>query len=71
MSDFDNLILEKRQEILMTRKDFEEIANILKLMTHVPDEYRKEMALHFAQYFEKMNPNFNVVRFIGACGFKR
>ena len=57
-------------EIIMTKKEFEELASILKLMTHVPEEFRREMALHFSQYFQQKNDRFDIVRFMTACGFK-
>ena len=54
---------------MITRKDFVEIASILNQMTHVPEQFRKEMSLAFIHLFQKKNPNFDEVRFMKACGF--
>lgn len=59
-----------KENITMTRKDFIEIADTLKMMEHVPEEYRRQMALSFIHLFQQKNPNFDECRFMKACGFK-
>lgn len=57
------------ESIVMTKKDFVEIADVLKRMDHVPEEYRIQMALAFIHFFQARNERFNEVMFMTACGF--
>ena len=50
----------------MTRKHFILIANIIKNIDN--KDTRQEVALNFAQALTNENPNFDVVRFVKACG---
>lgn len=55
---------------MMTRKHFEQIAEILKHnsnKTH-PAVFSK-MVLDFSELCAKENPDFNVVKFHEACGY--
>jgi hypothetical protein len=52
----------------MTRKDFQLVADILKL--HVASHTAQAMALDFAQAFQKTNPRFDKKRFLDACGLE-
>ncbi len=58
------------ESVMMSRKDFLELADTIKMMSNVPEQYRKELALNLCQSFLKLNPNFDMVRFITQCGFK-
>ena len=51
----------------MTRKDFQMIADIIKL--HRSSPTAKALALDFVQAFKKVNPRFDNKRFLNACGF--
>ena len=62
---------EEREQIIMTRQDFVEIASVLEKMNHVPEEFRKQMALAFIHFFQSKNPNFDEVRFMTACNFSQ
>ena len=53
----------------MSRKDFQMIADILKRHGHTPTA--QAMALDFAVAFQKVNPRFDKVRFLNACGLER
>jgi hypothetical protein len=50
----------------MTRKDFQMIADIVKMYGTSPTA--KAMALDFAQAFMRVNPRFDNKRFLDACG---
>ena len=50
----------------MTRKHFILIANIVKNIDS--KDTRQQVALDFAQALTNENPNFDVVRFVKACG---
>lgn len=65
----NNLKQEPSENITMTKKDFAEIADLLKTMDHIPEDYRKQFALAFVHFFQKRNERFNEVRFMAACGF--
>ena len=52
----------------MTRKDFQLVADILKM--HVTSHTAQAMALDFAQAFQKTNPRFDKKRFLDACGLE-
>lgn len=51
----------------VTRKDFQMIADIIKL--HRSSPTAKFLALDFVQAFKKVNPRFDNKRFLDACGF--
>tara|TARA_B100000686_G_scaffold203571_1_gene210403 strand:+ start:208 stop:444 length:237 start_codon:yes stop_codon:yes gene_type:complete len=51
----------------MTKKDFIKIANILKT-TELEPHKRASLAVSFAAVCRDDNPNFNVDRFLKACG---
>ena len=51
----------------MTKKDFIKIANILKT-TELEPHKRASLAVSFAAVCRDENPNFNVDRFLKACG---
>ena len=70
LNDASQCQLEKKEEITMTRKDFAEIASILKSLEFIPQDHRVTMALAFIHYFQSKNPNFNECTFMAACGFK-
>ncbi len=53
----------------MTRKDFQMIADIIKL--HGTNPAAKAMALDFSIAFQEVNPRFDKVRFLNACGLER
>jgi len=55
--------------LVMTRKDFELIANVLKASGTSPMNrcVIKELAVSFASELAKTNPRFNQRRFIEAC----
>jgi len=50
----------------MTRKDFQLIADVIKL--HVDSHTGQALALDFAQALLKANPRFDRRRFLSACG---
>ena len=51
----------------MTKKDYIKIANILKT-TELEPHRRASLAVSFASVCRDDNPNFNVDRFLKACG---
>ena len=53
----------------MTRKDFQTIADIVKM--HGTSPTAIAMALDFTQVFSKANPRFDKKRFLDACGLER
>ena len=52
----------------MTKKDFQLVANILKL--HTSTHTAQALALDFAQAFHRTNPRFDKKRFLDACGLE-
>jgi hypothetical protein len=50
----------------MTRKHFELIASIVKNINDATT--RNQVAMDFAHALRAENPNFNVCRFVSACG---
>lgn len=54
----------------MTRKHFEAIAYIVNVARQEFDsETAERIAGDLAAYFQGLNPNFDRVRFLTACGF--
>jgi len=53
----------------MSRKDFQLIADILK--QHKTSPTARAMALDFVIAFQKVNPRFDKVRFLNACGLEQ
>lgn len=56
----------------MTRKDFVLVAGVIK--NHAKDgnaQAINALALDFAVRFKKVNPRFDTVRFLDACGLER
>ena len=51
----------------MTKKDYIKIAKILKT-TDLEAHKRASLAISFAQICKDDNPNFNIQRFLEACG---
>lgn len=51
----------------MTKKDYIKIAKILKT-TDLEPHKRASLAVSFAQVCKDDNPNFNIQRFLDACG---
>jgi len=53
----------------MTKKDFQLIAKVLKNSGTTPMNrcVLKEVAMNFAVELQKVNPRFNVQRFVDAC----
>lgn len=49
----------------MTRKDFEEIADILSLIKN--EREKQKIVKHFVKYLEKKNDNFDAEKFRQAC----
>jgi hypothetical protein len=50
----------------MTRKDFQMIADVVK---NISDENtRNATAMDFAHRLQNVNPRFDIVRFVKACG---
>lgn len=55
---------------MMTRKHFQEVAEILKYAsTKMHPALFSKMVNDFAVMFAKENPNFNVNKFHEACGY--
>jgi hypothetical protein len=50
----------------LTRKHFELIASIVKNIENI--DTRTSVAMDFAHALRAENPNFNVCRFVEACG---
>lgn len=53
----------------MTKKHFQIIANIINL--HGTSPTARAMALDFSVAFKSLNPRFDTVRFLNACGLER
>jgi hypothetical protein len=55
----------------MTRKDYVMIADVIKNLDEVIDEYALEvLADNMADSLESDNPRFDRARFLSACGVK-
>ena len=54
----------------MTKKDYIKIAKILKT-TELESHKRASLAVSFASVCKEDNPNFDVQRFLDACGLAR
>ena len=54
----------------MTKKDYIKIAKILKT-TDLEPHKRASLAASFASVCKEDNPNFNIQRFLDACGLTR
>ena len=54
----------------MTKKDYIKIAKILKT-TELEPHKRASLAVSFASVCKEDNPNFDVQRFLDACGLTR
>lgn len=50
----------------MTKKHFQLVANVVSAIDDI--DIRKEVALNFANEFQKENPRFEILRFVKACG---
>lgn len=60
-----------RQEIEMTRKDFILIAEVIRNLDEVLDEYALEvLAENMAEALADTNTQFDQARFLTACGVK-
>ena len=57
------------KEWTLTRKHFELIARIVKNIENI--DTRTQVAMDFAHALRGENPNFNITRFVEACGGTR
>ena len=56
---------------MITKKYYQEFANVIRDMNHIPDQYRKEFAFAVINFFSKDNSKFDTGRFIVACGLNK
>lgn len=82
---FDTIPIDskKRKQYLMTRKDFQLIADVVKDLRNTPlyaedlrngetaiEAVTQELAHDFARALTEVNPRFNQALFLKACGVK-
>lgn len=70
IDEFDELLQQREQEkenITMTRKDFQAVADMIKAMD-IPRTHKEQFALGMCRIFQQKNPRFKLQRFMKACG---
>lgn len=52
----------------MTKKDYEHVAHVIRVMVGINPPLRRQIATSFADAFGDRYTNFNRDRFLAACG---